>query len=252
MASDKITCPFCGSSSLKTTNDRVIQITLGRRKSEVKGLPQTTCDNCAATFQTATQHRVATQAVQAEQKKLSFVTPREIRELRLRFGISQDLARRIFGGGRTAFSKYERGLVIPSEPSAKLMQVARDVPGVLSYLAKLENVDIPESVLLSGTSRRGYGRPLQALRDLHISVGTISEPNTLVLAVQESFDPYRGHATKRVKFQGQESNVVAGSPSLTREQLGAAIVDVKTVSFGAAKKQVAKMAIDSLRLHRNL
>lgn len=57
--------------------------------------------------------------------------PKEIREIRMRLGLSQAEAGKYVGGGPSAFAKYESGHVEPSAALVRLLQVAKTNPEVL-------------------------------------------------------------------------------------------------------------------------
>jgi DNA-binding transcriptional regulator YiaG len=64
-------------------------------------------------------------------------TSARISEWRLRWGLSQQQAAQLLGGGANAFSKYERGEVIQSKPMDLLMRMYNEFPGVRESLASL-------------------------------------------------------------------------------------------------------------------
>ena len=62
------------------------------------------------------------------------LTGSQVRELRKRWGLSQDEAAKVFGGGPVAFSKYEADDVMQSDAMDKLLRMADDIPVALSKL----------------------------------------------------------------------------------------------------------------------
>lgn len=72
---------------------------------------------------------------------------KQVRELRVQWGISQSEAAKIFGGGPVAFSKYESDDVAQSESMDKLLRLAKKMPQVLKSLAMSANVQLGEASL---------------------------------------------------------------------------------------------------------
>jgi HTH-type transcriptional regulator/antitoxin MqsA len=60
--------------------------------------------------------------------------PATIRGLRTKLKLSQRKAGQLFGVGERAFDKYERGLVMPSGPAAKLMRLLDRHPELVKDL----------------------------------------------------------------------------------------------------------------------
>ena len=133
-------CSNCGKEPVQVRTDRSQVVSVGRRKSTVENLVYSLCSECEQEFTTSTQHDSNVLRVQAALAQLTSITPLEIRRIRGTLGLSQDEARLLFGGGKTAFSKYERGRSTPSESMARLMQLSTAVPGVIQYLAKVKNI----------------------------------------------------------------------------------------------------------------
>ena len=131
----KPVCPYCGSGAVSARSDGVSAVRIGRKKKAVEGLRHSVCTSCAKEFHTPEQHDANIEKLRVTTLELTPVTPKEIRLIRGKLGLSQDEAQRIFGGGRNAFSKYERGVVAPSDASARLMKAAVEVPGLIQYLA---------------------------------------------------------------------------------------------------------------------
>lgn len=65
------------------------------------------------------------------------LTGTEVRALRERLNLKQSEAARIFGGGPTAFSKYESDDVAQSVAMDKLLRVADALPEAFRYLCRL-------------------------------------------------------------------------------------------------------------------
>ncbi len=117
------TCPFCGSAATDAqTQDTVISV-YGREAS-VRGLSQMVCSDCGEDFETAEQERKNSALLMRARDRLSLITPSMIRELRVKYNLTQAAAGRLFGGGEKAFAKYEAGTIAPREAAAKLLRLA--------------------------------------------------------------------------------------------------------------------------------
>ncbi|MGI9250519.1 MAG: type II toxin-antitoxin system MqsA family antitoxin [Pseudohongiellaceae bacterium] len=133
MAALKI-CSVCDKGSLRPdTYDETFKF--NGKPLHVSGLQYSLCDNCDADPILSDQISFNQVLVtDAKRKSLNLLTSDEIKSLRKRFNLTQQEAAEVFGGGEHAFSKYERGEVIQSEPMDKLLRVALNHPGVLNDL----------------------------------------------------------------------------------------------------------------------
>ncbi len=87
------------------------------------------------------------------------LTGDEVRAIREHLNLTQSVAARIFGGGPTAFSKYESDDVAQSVAMDKLLRVADAVPQAFRYLCDLAGHDAPAarpklSVVAAGAKAR--------------------------------------------------------------------------------------------------
>jgi len=109
----------------------------------VEGLLHWECPNCNAAIETATQMDLNGELVQQayQQHKKAFkkanrlLTGEKIRLLRTNiWDITQKQAATIFGGGPTAFSKYEAEDVAQSTAMDRLLRVSAEFPAVFDWL----------------------------------------------------------------------------------------------------------------------
>ena len=106
------------------------------------GLRSTLCNHCGHQSTANEQHDHNIDLLAAATKALTTITPKEIRLIRAKLGLTQAEAQKMFGGGPNAFSKYERGEVMPSAASAELMQLVAAVPEAFRWLARRHNVKV--------------------------------------------------------------------------------------------------------------
>lgn len=99
-------------------------------------------------------HDAALHEVMARAKH-SPISPLVVRAARDAVGVSQREAGRVFGGGPTAFYKYETAKSVPSESMANLLRLALEHPELIRRPARGGlNVPTPEEVeLVRKTSR---------------------------------------------------------------------------------------------------
>lgn len=131
---DPTPCPNCNANALSPETYSESFEYQGR-PLKVDGLQSMRCANCGA--DPVLNHQVRANQIRiADAKRASdgLLSGAQIRELRERLGLSQSRAAEIFGGGVTAFSKYERGQVIQSEVMDKLLRAALAIPQVVPFL----------------------------------------------------------------------------------------------------------------------
>ncbi|MDP1606576.1 MAG: type II toxin-antitoxin system MqsA family antitoxin [Rhodocyclaceae bacterium] len=123
--SDKTLCPLCGEGHLTPhTDDMVIEH--GGQQGTVM-LRFAGCDACGSEITGDADSRANKRAVLAFRKSVdSLLTGAEIRALRDKYGITQDQAARLFGGGPKAFSKYEADDVAHAVSMDNLLRLVRE------------------------------------------------------------------------------------------------------------------------------
>lgn len=95
----------------------------------------TVCEGCGYEFVATEQILANDRAVLAAKRNHDgLLTPAEIRAAREALGLTQLQAANIFGGGKNAFSKYERGEVTQSEAMDKLIRLCVKHPKLLGEL----------------------------------------------------------------------------------------------------------------------
>ena len=105
-------------------------------------------------------HDAALHEVMARAKK-SPISPLLIRAAREAVGISQREAGRVFGGGPTAFYKYETARAVPSEGMANLLRLALEQPE--RFRRRPHSSFAPTSADVARWRERGADPQLQAL-----------------------------------------------------------------------------------------
>lgn len=104
--SDETLCPLCGEGHLTPRSEETVTEYAGQSGRVTLRFAE--CDACGSEITGEADSRANKRAVLAFRKSVDgLLTGAEIRALREKYGITQDQAARLFGGGPKAFSKYE-------------------------------------------------------------------------------------------------------------------------------------------------
>jgi HTH-type transcriptional regulator/antitoxin MqsA len=95
------------------------------------------CNNCDREFISKPQILRNEAALRAAKKEFDgLLSAEEIVRARERLSLTQEQASRVFGGGRNAFSKYERGEVSQSVAMDKLIRICLNHHDIFRELAR--------------------------------------------------------------------------------------------------------------------
>lgn len=124
MVNNNQLCPICGEGHVTAHVDQF--------ESEYKGqkamLPShyQMCDTCYSDFAGSAESKLNKRAIMAFRRSVDgLLTGTEIVALRKQYGLTQDQAAKLFGGGPVAFSKYENDDVSQSEAMDSLLRLVR-------------------------------------------------------------------------------------------------------------------------------
>ncbi len=163
------TCPICDQGILQIRSYGRDMLHKGVNLS-VEGLQFSYCPECGAEVTSPEQLDqnaiIIRNAFVAERERVKrdqdLLTGGEIRRIREFLGITQKQASRIFGGGPTAFAKYEAEDVVQSAGMDKLIRLSSEVPTAAEWLFERAGEPIGESLvenLLHLTRRNIYNNP---------------------------------------------------------------------------------------------
>lgn len=126
-------CKACGSASVRECSARENLCYKGQ--DIAVSVAFSMCDACGDEFLTTDQIRVNDRAVVAAKRKADgLLSPDDVRSVRQALCLNQEKAALLFGGGRNAFSKYERGEVAQSVAMDRLIRVCGAHPDLLDEL----------------------------------------------------------------------------------------------------------------------
>jgi len=136
MMRDGVQCIECNAGALgEVTYSDTFNV--DGNQFSVAGLKKFACDSCDYSIMTPAQiasNEALIDAARRAAKARYLLAGTEIKALRERLGITQQQASSIFGGGKNAFSKYERGVVLQSEAMDNLLRLVDRYPGLLEDL----------------------------------------------------------------------------------------------------------------------
>lgn len=139
-------CPFCEEGSA-VEFEYSAKVKFGRRMVLVEGLKKTVCDFCGSESVPDAFHDVNLSLIRnAGDVCRGAVSAGMLRSLREDWELTQVEASKLFGAGKSSFAKWESGQAKMSTPAALLIQVAMNVPGVMSYLGGLAKMKVEQAV----------------------------------------------------------------------------------------------------------
>ena len=129
-----IHCVVCKSKDIKTLT--AVETVLYKGKDLRIPLEYSVCSDCGREFVPKPQILRGEIAFRNAKKKYDgLLSSEEICKARTKLSISQEQASKVFGGGKNAFSKYERGEVSQSVAMDKLIRVCLKHHHVFAELA---------------------------------------------------------------------------------------------------------------------
>lgn len=135
------TCPICDEGNLIATT-KATTLRYGDALLQIPSVAVSVCSACGEEIVFPDQARANDlRYSDAKREHDGLWTSHRINEWRMRWGLSQQQAAQLLGGGVNAFSKYERGEVMQSRSMDLLMRMYDQVPDVRHRLASLSGVD---------------------------------------------------------------------------------------------------------------
>ena len=134
-------CIMCKSSDIKRSV--AIENVLYKGHELQIPLEYSVCGGCGREFVPKSQILRGEAAVRNAKKKFDgLLSSEDIAKARAKLSISQEQASKVFGGGKNAFSKYERGEVSQSVAMDKLIRVCLKHHHVFLELAQKAGIEV--------------------------------------------------------------------------------------------------------------
>lgn len=134
-------CPACGKSEL--INKVVLSEFQYQGESFAFDKRLSACSSCDNSFVSQTDSRLNARAIQRVKNKADgLLLGDEIRAFRLKYKLDQIQASKLFGGGPTAFAKYEVDEIAHNVSMDKLLRVCMSNPLILLGLSKEANIQL--------------------------------------------------------------------------------------------------------------
>lgn len=143
------TCPLCGSSNTEVRFDRVRKFKYLKRILVLNGLEQTVCLDCGCSFNADGQTKRNNERFFEFEKSVlgGIIAPRKIVELRQKYNLTQEEAKKIFKTTGNLFSKWERGESAPSSAVSNLLETALEDPVIMERFARRVGIKLPDNRL---------------------------------------------------------------------------------------------------------
>lgn len=132
-------CPICGEGHV-TNHVQQIEHEYKSHKAMLASHFQE-CDTCLSEFAGAREGKMSKRVIMAFRKSVDgLLTGTEIVALRKQYGMTQDQAAKLFGGGPVAFSKYENDDVSQSEAMDSLLRLVRESEAAFWVLVSVKGM----------------------------------------------------------------------------------------------------------------
>jgi HTH-type transcriptional regulator/antitoxin MqsA len=158
-------CPACGEGTLSLKIESHTVEHAGQR-GEVP-LRISTCNACGSELATAEDALANKRAMIAFQKQAEgLLTGEAVRQWRKQYGLSQQQAAVLLGGGKVGFSRYENDDIIQSTAMDNLLRLCQQDPSVLVRLARIRQLELSENTLraIDAERTKALGQLMPILR----------------------------------------------------------------------------------------
>ncbi len=147
-------CPTCGATDNLTVHTEQGQV----RAPDGTLLPYetayTACERCGEEFLTRAQTRADSRAASTVLRRhIGLLTPEEIKAIRSRFRVSQEVFERVLGLGRKTVVRWETGRVNQGRAADLLLRAVRERPELFYEFAEREGVSLEQPALPQGVWR---------------------------------------------------------------------------------------------------
>ena len=127
-------CPACESSKFENLH-KSESFNYKNNDFVIDSFEYSKCSECGFELISPSQVKNNESKVKDKFRKIDgLLTGEEIKTIREKYGVTQEDAARIFGGGPNAFSKYERGEVIQSKSMDRLLRSAYEDKDIFNLI----------------------------------------------------------------------------------------------------------------------
>lgn len=139
-------CPVCAIGFL-AQQEETISIDYNNKKLPVRRLTDL-CSSCGTSMVSPVQLRLNSRAIQRAKNVVDgLLVGSEIRTFRLKYRLEQSEAARLFGGGPTAFAKYEVDEIAHNLSMDRLLRLCMDQPSLIISLATKYGIELRRETL---------------------------------------------------------------------------------------------------------
>jgi HTH-type transcriptional regulator/antitoxin MqsA len=109
-------------------------------------MPGWYCDDCEEGIHTGKDMKISDRMLNLlKARSEGLLEAKEIRRIRKKLGLSQEVAGKLIGGGRRAFQKYESGDLLPSRAVISTLVLLDRYPAGLGELRKRQHLKTDEA-----------------------------------------------------------------------------------------------------------
>ena len=128
-------CPACGATMRERQGP--LRLPVNGEEMRVRSAPHLRCPRCGEiVLRLDDARRLQQQALEAYRRRYGLLSLEEMRSIRERFGLTQQMMARLLRLGGNTISRWEAGRNVQTAAMDLLLRMLRDVPGTLAYLRK--------------------------------------------------------------------------------------------------------------------
>lgn len=183
-------CPACGEGQLHAQTEQQTVEHAGCHGQVAMRF--SVCDACGSELATADDALANKRAMVAFEKQAEgLLSGIEVRHWRKQYHLTQQLAAGLLGGGKVGFSRYENDDISQSTAMDSLLRLCQQEPANLMRLAKLRQLQLPESTLQAITShqQQALQKLLPRLHQALEAIKAQSQPRTVPQITQRKLKP---------------------------------------------------------------
>lgn len=137
-------CPLCDSQNIAVKHDLSTTYKYLKKSHTLEGQEHTVCADCGCCFFAEGQIERNNQLFYVFESQIcgENIPPRKIVELRQKYGLTQEAAKRVFNATGNSFSKWERGESAPASVVSNVLTIALEDPNYMQIMADRAGVTI--------------------------------------------------------------------------------------------------------------